>query len=156
MKTVLLIILLIFYVPAAAGAGLSNNIQINSDTLKIDSKGRTASFSGHVKADLGSLVFTCRKMVVTYDDTGSILKLSASGLVTVKKDGAAASSDRAVYFAGSRMLVLSGSPVLKKGGNTLKGSKIEVNIDTGLINIINAAGTFRFDKTRIKNETSTP
>ena len=121
---------------------LNKNIQIKSDSLKIESSAHKAFFSGNVTAKIGKINFFCGEIIITYNDKGEMTRLIASKNVKVIKNGTTVTSQKAVFKVKKQLILLTGNPTLKKEGNTLKGRTIEVNIDTGTINIIDATGTF--------------
>ncbi|MBN2344644.1 MAG: hypothetical protein JXX29_13340 [Deltaproteobacteria bacterium] len=130
--------------------GKMTSVEVKADSLQIESEQKTARFVGNVRAVIGELRFFCSKMTITYNDAGEIISLIASGGVTVMKDGAKAVANRAEMHTGSRRIVLSGNPTLTRDGNTLKGKSIEVNLQTGKIQVTEAVGTFVIPKGAVR------
>lgn len=137
---------LLFALSISISAVAQQKVEIKADSLKIESEQRTARFTGNVRATIDGMRFYCGKMTVIYDANGSVVSLKASGKVTVMKNGAKAVAERAVMNVASGKIVLTGNPRLTREGNTLTGKTIEVDIQSGKIEVTEAVGTFVFSK----------
>lgn len=136
--------LMVMFPNGVAGKQPSNEVQITSDTLKIENRSKRATFLGNVKATFNSIVFSCDKVVVSYSKDGTITHLTATGNVTVKKGDATATAKTAQLNTNTNTLTLKGTPSLIRGNNKLQGKTVVVNIQTGDIDIFEASGTFIF------------
>lgn len=141
-----LIIVVLLFLAVTAAAATTEQAEVKADSLTIQSDTHTARFEGNVRANFDGLRFYCSRMIVAYDDTGQIVSFRASGKVTVLKGGAKAVAQYAVMNVAKGKIVLSGKPQLTRGGNTLSGNTIEVNMETGKIQITEAVGTFVFSR----------
>ena len=124
-------------------AALDDTVDISADQMEVIQGEKSATFKGHVRAAFGRLRLTCAKMVVRYNDKGEALSLSARGNVTAVTDDAEASAESARLNAEKGVLVLEGNPRVVKGPHSLKGSRIEVELKSGRVEVENAEGSFR-------------
>ena len=131
--------------PGAAAAGRPGAIEVESDSLKIDHAAGRAFFEGRVRAVHGEILLTCERLEVTYDGTGAVGSLLASGGVQVQRGQARATAATARLDAKAGQLVLEGEPVLLQGRNRLEGRRITVGLHTGRIEVIAARGRFEVD-----------
>ena len=118
--------------------------EVQSDRLIVDHGNRTARFVGQVRATYQGLTMTCDELVVTYGSEGHVESLQARGRVSVKKDGAVAEAQSARLDARGQRLLLEGEPRLRRGANTLLGSRITIHLRQGRIDVEEARGTFHF------------
>jgi lipopolysaccharide transport protein LptA len=126
-----------------ANETLSGVAEVRSDRLEVDHERRRARFEGNVKATYRSLKLECKEMVVSYDEFGEVTELFAKGQVIVRSKEAVARANSARLDAGLGLLVLEGNPTLVRGPNRLEGSRIEITLSSGRLDVIDARGTFK-------------
>ena len=116
-------------------------INISSDTLSLDYKGKTVLFSGHVRAIQanGGQQLTCNQLKVVYGkDFNDMKELIADGNVRMSQGTRWVTGDHAVMNQARQTVVLTGSPVVHDGTDQITGSKITVHLDTGKSMVENA------------------
>jgi lipopolysaccharide transport protein LptA len=127
---------------AAADSGASGQIIIHhSDTFVADYNKGTAVFSGGVEAEWDDITLSCRKLEVFYENSSgekaveniqaSIKNMTATGDVIInrKADGVIATAQKVEYFKSKETMVMTGDPVLKRGGgDQMKASMITYEI----------------------------
>jgi lipopolysaccharide export system protein LptA len=125
-----------------------DTVSVTADKLNVDHRKKEARFEGNVHAVVGVLTVECRRLHLTYNETGEIETLRASGGVTVVHQATVATASTAVLDAKAGILVLTGNPSLARGPHRLSGSRIEVHLKTGQLDIDQAKGTFRLKERR--------
>lgn len=129
---------LLLSLPAAA-QGLRNhdtNAPIDVDAGRVEWRNtdRLAIWSGGVTAKQGDLTLksaTMRVATKPQGDSLQILRLDASGGVTMTSPDERATSASGIYDVENRLLTLIGDVVLNQGQSTLRGQRLVVNLRTG-------------------------
>lgn len=114
---------------------VGQSIIINSDSLEIDNQRRLVTFTGNVDARTDDLVITCEKLFVQYSGSAEkdpsqkssmkMDRITAKGMVKITRpDGGVATAEEAVYFQKEGKIVLTGSPQVKQGDDSVEGAKI--------------------------------
>jgi lipopolysaccharide transport protein LptA len=123
----------------------AEKISIVSDQATINRANRTIELTGNVQVHQGDTLITSDSLLLylkegaKLDAPGSqsenaIERIIANGNVTFKLDIGTAYSDHADYTTRTRLLVLTGkSPKFISRDNTITGSRITVNRDTGMV-----------------------
>jgi len=127
-------------------------IVITSDTLEVDNKSKTATFSGNVVAKQDQqgkepIFIYCDSMAVYYaEEAGGkpplssknrsekkelteqnrVEKIVATGQVKVVQGKDVATGDLATFYNADQRIVLSGNPKVWQGKNLIKGDEITV------------------------------
>ena len=142
----------------------SQPIDIDADSLDVDDKKKTAIFRGKVKAVQADYVINTEEMVAHYTGDGG-MALAAPGTVApppaagqpkqgaqlsqivmprrvdiVAKDGQRAQGNSAVFNPKTNSAKLTGDVVLSQGTSVTNGNCAELDMTTGLMNIIDACG----------------
>ena len=121
-----------------------NGLHTESERVVFDSAHSFAELIGSVKITQGSTVITADNVKIftksTHGDAEhtsaakSIERLVANGNVKIELDNGVATSEKATYNAETKIIVLSGSGTkFVSGDNTISGSVIIVNRDTGKV-----------------------
>jgi lipopolysaccharide export system protein LptA len=116
-------------------------INISSDSLSLDYKGKTVLFSGHVNAVQanGGQQLTCNRLKVVYGkDFNDLKEMIADGNVRMSQGTRWVTGDHAVMNQARQTVILTGSPVVHDGTDQITGSKITVHLDTGKSVVENA------------------
>jgi len=143
----------------APGTGLAANysanankpIDIEADSLEVDDKKKTAIFKGNVSASQGDVNLKSKEIQVTYTTSGTktasaaptdpspiggggdITQIDAKGKVFVTMKGnQQATSDWAIFDVKKQQITIGGDVVLSQGQNVIKGSKLVIDLTTGL------------------------
>lgn len=135
MKRMLTLLLL-----AGLAGGAHAATTIESDSLAIQQKQNTATFTGNVRAVQPDFTLTANTLTAKYGK-GGIQTLTANGNVVITRkgaDGETARGENAVYTPSTKTLVMTGNAVtLTHGANTLAGNRLEYNLATGKANLTN-------------------
>jgi lipopolysaccharide export system protein LptA len=116
-------------------------VNISSDSLSLDYKGKTVLFTGHVRAIQanGGQQLTCDKLKVVYGKNfNDMQEMIADGDVRISQGTRWVTGDHAVMNQTHQTVVLTGSPVVHDGTDQITGSKITVHLDTGKSEVENA------------------
>ncbi len=112
-------------------------IEVVSDELQMDQNVRTAIFKGNVQVEHGDMILNCAIVEVEYGTpegstkTNQILRITATGGVTMTSPTETAESDEAVYTLATRQIVMTDNVVVTQGPNTVSGERMVVNLDDG-------------------------
>jgi lipopolysaccharide export system protein LptA len=152
---------------AGYSANASKPVDIEADTLEVDDKKKTAVFRGNVSATQGGVNMKSKEIYVTYaagekktasaepvasgnplGGGGQIKQIDAKGNVflTMKptKEGEKpqeAKSDWAIFDVKKQQITIGGDVVLSQGENVIRGSKLVIDLTTGLSRFENSGKT---------------
>lgn len=140
-------------------ANADKPINIESDLLEVDDKKKIATFKGNVSATQGDFNIRAKELQVTYTaapkkepgakkdpeatppgnsglpggGNADIQQIDAKGKVLVTtKDNQTTTSDWAVFEVKKQLVTIGGDVVVSQGTNTIKGSKLIIDLNTGL------------------------
>lgn len=130
---------------AAQGPGFSPEfnadqpIEITANRLDVFQEQQTAIFKGRVDAVQGAMRLRAEELKVFYNaasgevagSSGQIRRLTASGGVQIWNADERAQGERATYDIPAKEIRMTGNVVLSKGGNTLRGSTLVIDMNTG-------------------------
>ena len=114
-------------------------IEITADSLEVHQDRRVAVFSGRVQAVQGEMRLRADEVVVHYREgaegeraeAGSISRIDADGRVFFSSPEATAEGQRGVYDVDQSTITLTGSVVLARGDNVIRGGHLVLNLVTG-------------------------
>ena len=140
MKLVYICIALIFlWYPVAAqstpASGTSKNrsslpITVKSNEMNADNTAKTAVFFGKVVAKQGEVTIFSDKLIVSYAEKGGdVEKIEAFGNVRIVQLNRTGFSDQAVYESSSGRIVMTGSPRVVQGDDSIRGKVITYYVD---------------------------
>jgi lipopolysaccharide transport protein LptA len=131
-------------------------IDIEADTLDVNDPGKTAVFRGKVRAQQGEFVVVAAELTAIYSGQTGLLapatdadamaqkagaqiqRIEAKGdVVITSKDGQEAIGKTAVFDTKSNTMVMTGGVQVKQGRNVSVGSRLRVDMATGLANLEN-------------------
>jgi lipopolysaccharide export system protein LptA len=102
----------------------------------LQDKANRAVLSGNVSVVQAEMNLKAARMTVAY--TGQVVngspqvsRLDASGGVTVVRPGQTARGQYGIYDLNRRVITMLGGVTLTQGGNTVNGSRLVINLDTG-------------------------
>ena len=105
-------------------------ITVKSNEMKADNKGKTAVFSGKVVAKQGDVTIFSDKLVVSYaDKAGEVEKIEAFGNVRIVQMNRTGFAEQAVYESRYGRIVLTGSPRVVQGADSISGKVITYYVD---------------------------
>lgn len=120
-------------VPAATPAHKDRSnlpITVKSNEMTADNKGKTAIFSGKVVAKQGDVTIFSDKLVVSYANKGGdVEKVEALGNVKIVQLNRTGFADQAVYESRNGRIVLTGTPRIVQGGDSISGKVITYYVD---------------------------
>jgi lipopolysaccharide export system protein LptA len=117
--------------PESRKATSGQPINIKSNDLTADNKGKTALFTGKVVAKQGDVTIFCDRMTVYYGAVqGDIDKIEADGNVRIVQENRTGTSAHAVYESKEgRITLTGGNPKVMQGTDTVSGKIITYLID---------------------------
>jgi lipopolysaccharide export system protein LptA len=143
-------------VAAAGGALAAKNgfsdhdakdpIQFSADRLEVKKEGSVAVFTGKVEAVQGDMTLLADEVRVYYEGgqkteggqssglSGSVSRIDSRGNVRITSRGDSAEGDWAVYDVPRQLVTMGGRVVLRQGGTVVRGSRLELNLDSGKAN----------------------
>lgn len=151
--------------PAAMGAaktGFSGHnskdpINFSADRLEVQKEGSVATFLGKVEAIQGDMTLLSDEVRVYYQTgnkaqqpeaaapapgatnnslVGSVTRIDSRGNVRIISRGDTAEGDWAVYDVGRQLVTMGGRVVLHQGGSVVRGSRLELNLDSGQARVV--------------------
>jgi lipopolysaccharide export system protein LptA len=119
------------YAAASAHKDRANlPITVKSNEMAADNKGKTAIFSGKVVAKQGDITIFCDKLVVSYAEKGgNVEKVEAFGNVRIIQLNRTGFADQAVYNSRNGRIVLTGTPRVLQGSDSISGKVITYYVD---------------------------
>ena len=129
---------------AQAIAGHNSNAPVNyaADRIELQDRQNRVVLSGNVDIEQGGLKLRAARTTVAYSDTGSlsIQRIDATGGVTVTRGNESARGDVAIYDFNRRVITMVGGVALRRGGDTLNGGRLTIDLASGVSSIDGRAG----------------
>ncbi len=108
----------------------SQPINIKSNEMSADNKGKTAIFTGKVVAKQGDITIYADKLTISYgNEKGDVEKIEADGNVRIVHDSRMGIASHAVYDSKGGRIILTGDPKVMEGSNNITGNIITYYID---------------------------
>lgn len=105
-------------------------ITVKSNEMTADNKGKTAVFTGKVVARQGDITIYSDKLIVGYADKNSeVDKIEAHGNVRIVQLNRTGFADHALYESRNGRIVLTGTPRVVQGGDSVSGKVITYYLD---------------------------
>lgn len=131
------------------GGGFSNDpkqpIAVEADALEIEDAKQSATFTGNVLVTQGAVRMRADRLTVFYTsrqsgDSSGIDRIRATGNVHLAApDDQSASGDWADYKVEGRQIEMGDSVVLRQGENVIRGSKLQVDLNSGRARVVGGA-----------------
>ncbi|SEM72028.1 lipopolysaccharide export system protein LptA [Sphingomonas gellani] len=139
MRSLPLIVLIAALASAADGQSRHNSdapINLSADHVELQDKANRAIFTGGVSVRQAEMTLDAARMTVTYtgqiaDGSPQISRLDASGNVVVTRPDQTARGQYGIYDLNRRVITMLGGVRLTQQGNTVNGSRLTINLDTG-------------------------
>lgn len=120
-------------------------ISFTADRLEIVEETQIATFTGNVKATQSDFELQADSVKVYYRQRkgraqtdapaagfgGSVARIDTSGNVRIDSQGDVAKGDWAVYDVDKSVIIVGGRVTLERGETVIKGSRMELNLETG-------------------------
>jgi lipopolysaccharide export system protein LptA len=152
MKPALIFAATLFLASASAGAqtsalkGLDTGAPIDVDAARIEiqDNANQAVFSGAVVIRQGKLTLNADTVKVLYtrkaDGNPEMQRLDARGNVRLVTPTERATGNTGIYDVTAKIITLVGNVTLDRGGSTLKGERLVINLVTGQTSFDGRAG----------------
>lgn len=127
-------------VPAASQSSLQGlntrgPVNVEADRIEVQDRADRAIFAGNVIATQGNMTLTAGRITVAYSggvgEGIAVQRLDASGGVTVRGPGESARGAFGVYDLNRRIITLLGGVELNRGGNTVRGGRLIIDLNSG-------------------------
>jgi lipopolysaccharide transport protein LptA len=111
--------------PEPAPKPRSDKVDITADTMDMDFSARVATFEGSVLVVDARMALQCDKLVAHYSETSELTRIEATGNVTINQSDISrrAMAGRAEYDLAKGSIVLTETPTLRDGPNSLSGAE---------------------------------
>ncbi|WP_084667920.1 LptA/OstA family protein [Nioella nitratireducens] len=112
----------------------TQQIEVTSDSLRVDQTTGNAVFSGNVIVIQGDLRMAAEEISVIYAETDGaqqIREVVATGGVMMTRGQDAAEGDRADYSVTDSLVVVSGNVLITQGRTTVAGDRLNIDLTTG-------------------------
>ena len=120
-------------------AGHNSDAPVNyaADRIELQDRQKRVVLSGNVRIDQAGLTLNAARTLVDYTDTGSldIQRIMATGGVTVERGNERATGNVAVYDFNRRIITMAGDVRLNRGGDTLNGGRLVIDLRSGVSSI---------------------
>ena len=125
-----------------AGLGLGKHdanapIEVSANAFQADMNAKTGTYIGNVIVKQGDFKLRADKVRVNVVQ-GKPEQITATGNVVFEAPSGNAQGDNGVYDVRPRLITLTGRVILTKQKNVMRGTKLVVNLVTGVANL--AAG----------------
>lgn len=129
----------------AQGIGGHNTnapVSYAADRIELQDRTNRIVLSGGVDITQGGLRMRSARTLIDYSDAGSlqIQRITATGGVDVTRGTERARGDVAIYDFNRRIITMSGNVRLNRGGDTLNGGRLVIDLRTGVSSIDGRAG----------------
>ncbi|MEZ5680808.1 MAG: LptA/OstA family protein [Erythrobacter sp.] len=108
-----------------------------ADRIELQDRQNRVVLSGNVQITQAGLNLNAARTIVNYSDAGSlkIQRIMATGGVNVTRGNERASGDTAVYDFNRRIITMAGNVRLNRGGDTLNGGRLVIDLATGVSSV---------------------
>ncbi len=131
-------------------------IEINADSLEVQQDKNLAVFSGNVIAAQGAMRLKAQTLKVYYRRSegsatqaeATISRIDAIGGVFLSSPNETAQGAVGVYDVENRVVTLSGSVVLTRGDNVIRGERLVLDLTTGRSRVDGVAASGQQERVR--------
>ena len=108
-----------------------------ADRIELQDRQNRIILTGNVELEQAGLALQSARMLVDYDDSGSLRidRITASGGVSVARGNERASGEVAVYDFNRRVITMAGNVRLRRGTDTLSGGRLVIDLQSGLSSV---------------------
>ena len=146
-------LLSVLLLAATAGPAIADNhnsnadINFGADHMELQDKQNRVILTGNVKVTQAEMTLTAARMTVAYsgkalsgNGTPQASRVDATGNVVVTRPGQVARAAYGIYDVNRRVVIMLGGVTLTQGPNTVSGSRLTINLDSGRA-VIDGSGT---------------
>ncbi len=135
---------------AQAIAGHNSNAPVNTaaDRMELQDREKRVILSGNVVIDQANLQLRSARTIINYSDAGALKidRLTATGGVIVSRGNERASGDTAIYDFNRRIITMAGNVRLRRGGDTLNGGRLVIDLRSGISSVDGSSGASSADQ----------
>ena len=125
-------------------SGFNSNQPVNysADRIELQDRQSRVVLSGNVAIVQGDLKLNAARTTVAYTNSGSlaIQRIDATGGVRVDRGNESARGDVAIYDFNRRIITMVGNVGLRRGGDTLNGGRLVIDLNSGVSSVDGRAG----------------
>jgi lipopolysaccharide export system protein LptA len=127
---------------AIAGHNSDAPVDYAADRIELQDKQNRVVLSGNVAINQAGLSLRAARTTVAYSDEGSlkIQRIDATGGVSVARGDETARGDVAIYDFNRRIITMVGNVALRRGGDTLNGGRIVIDLASGISSVDGRSG----------------
>lgn len=130
--------------PAQGIGGHNSDAPVNysADRIELQDRQNRVVLSGNVDISQGGLRLRAARTLVAFTDQGSlkIQRIDATGGVTVTRGDESARGEVAIYDFNRRVITMAGGVALRRGGDTLNGGRLTIDLASGISSVDGRAG----------------
>jgi lipopolysaccharide export system protein LptA len=132
------------HLSAQAISGHNSDAPVNyaADRIELQDRQNRVVLSGNVDITQAGLNLKAARTTVAYTDNGSlkIQRIDATGGVSVARGNETARGDVAIYDFNRRIITMAGNVALNRGGDTLNGGRLVIDLASGISSVDGRAG----------------
>lgn len=112
-------------------------VEYAADRIELQDRQKRVVLSGNVVITQAGLSVRSARTLVSYSegDNLRIDRITATGGVAVSRGNESARGDVAVYDFGRRIITMSGNVRLNRGGDTLNGARLTIDLTSGISSV---------------------
>lgn len=116
-------------------------VDISADSLEVKQKDNIAIFQNNVLVTQKDMKLTADRITVFYEDgengekSSHISRMDASGKVVLISPTEEIQSSWGIYDLAEKIITLGGNVTLKSDDGVIKGKRLQLNLETGVIAI---------------------
>lgn len=128
-------------VSALKNHDVKETVDISADSLEVKQKDNIAVFQNNVLVTQKDMKLTADRITVFYEDgekgekSSHISRMDASGTVVLTSPTEEIHSSWGIYDLAQKIITLGGNVTLKGGDGVIKGKRLQLNLQTGIISI---------------------
>lgn len=118
-------------------------VDIAADRIELEDRANRVVFTGGVSVTQAGLNISAARMLINYTDAEGleIQRITATGGVTITRGDERATGNNAIYDFNRRIITMAGDVRLRRGGDTLNGGRLVIDLQTGRSSVDGAAGS---------------
>jgi lipopolysaccharide export system protein LptA len=120
-------------ISALKGHNSDAPVDVSADRIEVQDRADRAIFAGNVKVRQAALTLDTERLTVAYSSSGGvqIRRLDAAGGVVVTSPSETARGEFGIYDLDRKLITLLGNVRLVRGPNTVAGSRLVIDLDSG-------------------------